>query len=472
INGNLENPVEDLFFYELKEKDEKGYQELLFFRDYIGANNEIFTVKKIFGFYDKEYLITAKIVIENKDNKKYLVLNSSNNSYAFSFGPQLGPEFKQLKKRYNYRDFGYFNGKKLIKKNKSVEVTDVPNWAAIYSKYFTVILTKTSLTEKLVIQREGPKPNLEVSNEMFMVSGKINDYKVDETYKIYLGPKVKSYLGNYNKAEQNKFGISNAKFNEITNGFFLIDILVNFLKISLDWMYSWMNNYGVAIILLTILIKLLIFPITRKSYQSSSEMQKISPKINEIKEKYKNDPQRMNQEVAKLYKESGINPMKGCLPMVIQMPIFIAMYQLCLNHFALQGKPFMLWINDLSLADSVYSFDFETSIGFLQGFDAIRILPVLFVATQIISTKIMQGKSAPANGSMKFMIYGLPLVFFFILYSAPSGLFVYWITSNIITFLQQILINEIKKRKKESPKKNQNAKKIVNKGKLVAKKKR
>lgn len=468
IDGNLDNPLEDLLYHEHKEKDERGYQELVFYRNYIGTNNEEFTLRKTFAFYDDEYLITAKIEIENKDAKKVLNLNKKNN-YAFSFGPQIGPEFDKLKKRYDYRDFGYFSDKKLRKATKSISTTDAPQWAAIYSKYFTAILTKSPNTQNLFIKKEEKKPNLIVSNEIYMVSRAIVDYKVNDSYKIYMGPKVNSVLEKYNKADNNNFLLDNSNFDKVGGKGFLYPIVV-LLRVILDWMYSWSGNYGVAIILLTVIVKILIFPITRKSYQSSTEMQSITPKVNALKEKYRDNPQKMNEELAKLYKEAGVNPMKGCLPMLIQMPIFIAMYQVCLNHFALRGKPFMLWISDLSLPEAVYNFDFETSIGFLQNFDAIRILPILFVGTQIISTKIMQGKNASSNGSMKFMIYGMPLVFFFVLYSAPSGLFVYWITSNLITLLQQVITNAVKKNK--NPAQVQGKQNKQGPGKKVIKKKR
>jgi YidC/Oxa1 family membrane protein insertase len=204
-------------------------------------------------------------------------------------------------------------------------------------------------------------------------------------------------------------------------------------------------NYGVAIIILTIIVKGALWPLTRKSYESNARMQAVQPKMAEIKEKFKDNQQKQNEEMAKLYKKEGVNPLGGCLPLLAQFPFFLAMYGLFNNHFDLRGATFIPgWISDLSAPDVIIGFgDFTIP---LIGWTAIRGLPIIFVATQLLSTKLTQTPSATqSSGQMKFMQLGLPVIFFFILYNVPSGLLVYWIFSNILTVGQQYYYNKVKK---------------------------
>jgi YidC/Oxa1 family membrane protein insertase len=218
-------------------------------------------------------------------------------------------------------------------------------------------------------------------------------------------------------------------------------------------------NYGVAIIILTILVKAALYPLTRKSYESNAKMQAVQPKVQELREKYKDNQQKQNEEMAKLYKKEGVNPLGGCLPLLAQFPFFLAMFGLFNNHFDLRGATFIPgWITDLSAPDIVLSFgDFTLP---LLGWEALRGLPIIFVGTQLLSTKFTQSAtSSGSSGQMKFMQYGLPLIFFFILYNMPSGLLVYWIFSNILTVGQQYYSNKKKDRQPpEDPKKRKRPK--------------
>ena len=204
-------------------------------------------------------------------------------------------------------------------------------------------------------------------------------------------------------------------------------------------------NYDVAIIITTIIVKIVLWPLMRKSYQSTARMQAINPKIQALRDKYKNDQQRVNKEMQALYKKEGVSPLGGCLPMLGQFPFFLAMYGLFNNHFDLRGAVFIPgWIVDISAPDIILGFgDFTIP---LIGWTALRGLPIIFVATQLISTSLTQTPQAnQSSAQMNMMKYGLPAVFFFILYNVPSGLLVYWIFSNLITSGQQYYYNTIKK---------------------------
>jgi YidC/Oxa1 family membrane protein insertase len=176
-------------------------------------------------------------------------------------------------------------------------------------------------------------------------------------------------------------------------------------------------------------------------------MQTLSPKIKEIQEKHKDNPQKMNAEMAEFYKKEGYNPLSGCLPMIIQIPIFFAMYNLFNNHFDLRGAMFIPgWIPDLSLPESIANFgDFRLPI---LGWNDLRLLPFIYVGSQLLYGKVTQTPDQQGNSQMKIMLYAMPIVFFFILYDVPSGLLLYWIMSNVLTMVQQVIINKYLAKKK------------------------
>jgi len=198
-------------------------------------------------------------------------------------------------------------------------------------------------------------------------------------------------------------------------------ISVFFLK-ALWWIYGIVGNYGTAIILLTVGIRIVLFPLMHTSTVSMRKMAKVQPKVKEIQAKYKkkkNDPQaraKMSQETMALYKEEGVNPMAGCLPVLVQLPILWALYQLFLHAIELRHAPFMLWITDLSAKDPLY------------------VTPVLMTATMWLQQKLAPQAGDPQQQRIMRM---LPLVFGIMFLQFPSGLVLYWLTNNVISILQQ-----------------------------------
>ena len=216
----------------------------------------------------------------------------------------------------------------------------------------------------------------------------------------------------------------------------------------MEFFYKLIPNWGVSIIILTILMRFIIFPLTKKSSESSLKMQELQPRIQEIQEKHKGNTQKMNEEMAKFYKEAGYNPLSGCLPLLIQFPLIFAMYNLFNNYFEFRGAMFISgWIPDLSQGDSVMMLPF--TVPFL-GWSDLRILPIIYVVSQLLFGKVTQTPgTAQQNSTMKFMMYGMPLIFFFMFYNAPSGLLIYWTLSNFLTLAQQIIINKVMHNKKK-----------------------
>ena len=198
----------------------------------------------------------------------------------------------------------------------------------------------------------------------------------------------------------------------------------------LSWFYQWVGNWGVAIILLTVVIKLIFYPLSEASYRSMARMRVLAPKLQRLKEQYGDDKQRMQQAMMELYKTEKINPLGGCLPIVVQIPVFIALYWVLLASVELRHAPFMLWIHDLSRPDPWF------------------ILPVLMGATMIIQTRLNPEPPDPVQAKvMKIMPIAFSVFFFFF----PAGLVLYWLVNNILSIAQQWNINRVLERANLAP---------------------
>ena len=245
-------------------------------------------------------------------------------------------------------------------------------------------------------------------------------------FTLYLGPRELSVLKQLGK----QLDLA------INFGFF--DIIARPMLFALRFFNEYVKNFGVSIIIITILIKILFWPLTHKSYKSMKEMQKLQPLMKKIREKYKHDKQQMNKEMMALYKTYKVNPMGGCLPMVIQIPVFIALYNLFGKSIELRHAPFMLWINDLSAPDRLFSFPFE--IPLMSPPYGIPVLTLLMGATMFITQK-MTPMTMGGPTQAKVMQF-LPLFFTFIFINFPSGLVLYWLVNNILQIGQQYRIKK------------------------------
>jgi YidC/Oxa1 family membrane protein insertase len=185
---------------------------------------------------------------------------------------------------------------------------------------------------------------------------------------------------------------------------------------------TWLpgQNYGVAIILLTVLVKVVFYPLSLKSMRSMKQMQALQPKLNALRSKYKSDPQRFQREQMEIFKKEGVNPMGGCLPMVVQIPIFYALYLTLQYSVELQGAPFMLWITDLSKKDPYY------------------VLPILMGISMLWQQKMTPTVGDPRQAQIMMI---MPVVFTFMFLEFPTGLVLYWLVNNVLTIGQQYLID-------------------------------
>ncbi len=409
--------------------------------------DEPFELIKRYRFYPGEYLFELEIELSNSVNK-ILPLNFNGNSYTLSIGPQIGPEFVSLSQnqRTDYRKFSYLNGNKRkdlrnLSDNEVRNLDERTSWAAVSGKYFVAAALPGNTGAQIVFAATPTQSGVQ-GNQLYLVRPRIESSKITDTYRFYFGPKAAADLRKYQNAEDNALGIREIQLDTLIQSSWL-GWLENGLKWIMNLFYQVIPNWGVSIILLTILVKLVLYPLTRKSYESTAKMKEMQPKINAIKEQYGNDlenKEKLNKATLELYKKEKINPLGGCLPMLLQFPFFIAMYSLFNNHFDLRGATFIPgWITDLSTPEFIVQFGFSIP---LVNWDALRLLPILFLGTQLLSMKLTQAPdTGQSNSQMKMMTLGMPIMFFFIMYNMPSGLLVYWIFQNLITTGQQLLYN-------------------------------
>ena len=455
--GGAQAPALNQFF-NVKEETVNGKQTVGFFKTISIKNQDgsisSFTLAKRYTFLPDDYMFELAVTVSGDADMKGL--NFDNAGYTLRTMPQIGPDWDVKADRYEYRNFfAYIDGKKkdaTLKANQTKLITDSVPWAGISGKYFSLIVIPSTPAQQILYSAAQPNADRVQDGQLFFLRPVITGNKVTDVYRIYLGPCSENILSTYNIPSKNNYNYDNLRIDTVAVSSGIWRPLEVLLKWLLQFFYKLIPNWGVSIILVTILIKVIFFPLTKKSSESTQQMQKMQPKIKELQEKYKGKPQKLNEEMAKLYKEAGYNPLSGCLPLLIQLPILFAMYRLFNNYFEFRGAMFIPhWIPDLSIGDSVLQF--PSPIPFL-GWTDLRILPIVYVISQMVFGKITQTPTndQQQNSTMKIMMYGMPLFFFFMFYNAPSGLLLYWTCTNFLMLVQQMIIKAMMKRKKEGRK--------------------
>ena len=436
--------VNDLFNAKIIDDRTIGFYKKFSVTDSTGGRDS-FTLVKQYTFDPEEYVFKLDITIDGAKNMSGLAFGDA--AYTLRSSPQIGPYYNPKVDRYERRTFIFYTKEKVKKLNLSngqVKVYDKGfSWAGVAGKYFVqqVIPLTSSAIQSASYSTKNEVDNFQDA-QLLLVRAPVSGSFAQDSYYVYMGPKVEKNLGIYNNAAENNWKLSNLKLDEALGSGWL-SWLETFLKFLMEFFYKLIPNWGVSIILMTILLKVAMFPLTKKSSVSTLKMQELQPRIKEIQDKYKNNPEKMNAEMGKFYKEAGYNPLSGCLPLLIQFPLIFAMFNLFNNYFEFRGAMFIPgWIPDLSVGDSIYIF--PPTIPLIGG-SALRLLPIIYVASQLLFTKITQTASANAAGgnSMKLMMYGMPLFFFFMFYSAPAGLLLYWTVSNFLQLIQQMFINKM-----------------------------
>lgn len=444
--GDVNSPINNEIF-NVTHKDENVY----FFTKSISIKKEDGSVSKIilgkrYTFDPESYVFKLDILIHGDDIENLV--------YTLRTSPQIGPHFDPKLNRYENRQFISFNGEKAKRQVISAKQFKSYNkdylWNGIGGKYFVNLVVPLN-PEKMDNSYYSTLINEEnnYSNAQAICVRKPFSEDVEDSYYMYYGPREEKALKIFNVAENNSWKLSGLKLNECLNSNGWLGWLETILKWFMEVINKFVHNWGVSIIIMTILIKLLMFPFTKKQSLGTLKMQEIQPKIQAIQAKYKDNQQKLQQEMAKIYKDNGYNPMSGCLPMLVQFLILFAMYNLFNNYFEFRGSSFIPhWIEDLSSGDSIYTLKFD--IPFFGN--QVRILPFIYLASQLLFGKITGngGTAAPgtSQAQMQMMMYVMPVMFFVMFYNAPSGLLLYWTVSNIFQMGQQIIINKTMKQKK------------------------
>ncbi|HSW54249.1 MAG TPA: membrane protein insertase YidC [Ignavibacteriaceae bacterium] len=308
------------------------------------------------------------------------------------------------------------------------------DWLAVRNKYFAAIMIPSdpTLIEGAYIEGQSfPTRDLglkEVYNVRLVVPFKGSDVE-RRTIGLYIGPVDYDLLKeiNLNLTALVDFGtFFGLEFIVRPIAEYLLLPLLNFLNLFIP-------NYGFVIIVFSLIIKIVVYPLTRKSFQSMKKMQLLQPKITELKEKLKDDPQKMNKETMKLYQTYGVNPAGGCLPILLQMPIFIALWGLFQAATELRQQPFIFWINDLSAPDVIYDLGFKLPLFGIQEISGLAILMGV--------TTFFQQKMTIKDPKQQALVYMMPIMLTILFMTFPSGLNLYYFMFNVFSIAQQYYIN-------------------------------
>lgn len=365
------------------------------------SSGETYTVTKTYELSNEGYIV----------NLTTDFINNGDSTLSIPVTAQIGPGLGSIVENTQYMFTGplMYNGKKIYdeKQDKVDEVIteDKPIWLGYTSKYYLFAIAGDHF-EKGSFKPAGTESAIIQGKETFLLNP---GSKETRNYHLFIGPKQ------YDLTKESGYGFEKS----IEFGIFSF-LAIPMLKI-LIFLNSYIGNYGVAIILLTIIIKLVTYPLTAKSMISMKKMQSYQPKIKEIKEKYKSDQQKANAATMELYKKEGINPVGGCLPMLLQIPIFFALYKALMVAIELNGAPFFGWIVDMSLKDPYY------------------ITPVLMGITMFLQQKLSPSAGDPMQQKIFLM---MPIIFTFLFLNFPAGLVIYWLTNNCLTIAQQMFINK------------------------------
>lgn len=276
-------------------------------------------------------------------------------------------------------------------------------WSGFESKYFISTVISNDLNNVNIAKKNNIISNVFSSDNLTLAAGE--NYIVNG--KVFYGPKDVKILQS----------VGDNLSEAVDFGFF--KLLAKPLHLVLNFFYSYLGNYGYSIIILTIILKLLFWPLTQKSYVSMKAMQTLQPEMKKLREKYSKDKESLNRKMMELYKEHRVNPLGGCLPMLVQIPVFFALYKVLLDTIELRHAPFAFWLTDLSVKDPYY------------------ITPIIMGATMFIQQKLTPNTMDPMQAKM---MLAMPVVFTFLFLNFPSGLVVYWLVNNLLTIFQQYRI--------------------------------
>jgi YidC/Oxa1 family membrane protein insertase len=382
-------------------------------------SDEGVVVEKTYRFSPDSYLIGLDVTIKNGSDrsiqdKLFIALKGSTPGDTRMYGFE-GPSALINEKLEEIKI------KDIAEKNT---YTGKVTWVAMQDRYFLMSVIPDQVEEagmRLFLKGDDLLEAQYLGPDGDIRPGSQHSYQ----YSLFFGPKSMEVL----KSAGHDLGKA--------LNFGMFTVLAKPCVWLMNRLYSVIPNYGIAIIILTILIKGVLWPLGSKSYKSMSEMKKIQPLMKEIREKYKNDKKKMNEEVMSLYRTYKINPLGGCLPMVVQLPVFFALYRMLYQAIELRHAPFFLWIDDLSAPDRLFHFGF--SIPFMEPPYGVPVLTIIMGATMLLQQKMSPPMGDPTQAKMMMF---MPLIFTVIFINFSAGLVLYWLVNNILSISQQYYIQK------------------------------
>lgn len=395
-------------------------------------------IRKRFRLRSETYILDMDIEYENREGEARVLGMDATPAYAVTWGPSVitgdngmryQPSFIWRKEAENtlfpLKDLSQGDGMPGERRVADVE------WVGYKGKYFLVALK--------------PETGPEFNRSDVWLYGVEKDYRFGLTvprfemasgavqnraFQVYMGP-----------MELTSLGRAWPTLPTALRFFDSVDIMDAFAKMLLrilNWFHRYtIANYGVAIILLTVLVRTIMYPLTLKSMKNMKKMQALAPEMEKMREKYKDDQQEISKRMMELYKERGVNPLGGCFPMLLQMPVFIALYRMLWNAFELRGAPF-LWVKDLSQPDHLFHMPWLKSLPFVGTYlEYFNLLPILMGIAMVVSVKIMPASGPAQNPTQKMMMTFMPVFFAIICYPMAAGLNLYVLTSTLLGMLQQ-----------------------------------
>ncbi|MDD2736581.1 MAG: membrane protein insertase YidC [Desulfuromonadaceae bacterium] len=385
---------------------EKGKTRQLTF-NYISGQG--YTVRKIYTFSSGAYGITLETQVIN--NSAAPLVGAVQNVMTYPAEPKVKDNRFDTAGAFLFSDNSLQTDKIKDVATASKRYDKSVQWFGFADKYFmnAILAEKNSIASVELKKNSAGFFESVVSSPQFTINP---GQSATTSSRLFVGPKDLDIL----KAQGNSLERS------LDLGWFTV--IAKPLLYSLKFFYGYVGNYGVAIIIITIILKAFFFPLTHKSYKSMKGMQKIQPEMTKLREKFKDDRDAMNKAVMELYREHKVNPMGGCLPMVVQIPVFFALYKSLMFSIELRHAPFYLWVTDLADKDPYY------------------VTPVIMGITMFVQQKMTPSNMEPMQQKM---MLALPVVFTFMFLSFPSGLVLYWLVNNVLTIGQQMYINKLVK---------------------------
>lgn len=385
---------------------QEGQDKLEVRLSWVGTNGV--AVDKVYTFHRNQYVIEVAYEIKNGSTNAispevyYQIVHDSESNQGSALMPTFtGGSYYTEAKKFNKLAFNDMA-------KEPLNITSNDGWVGLLQHYFvSAWIPKDGLTRKFYSEQ--------LADNMYRIGARsaLGTIAPEANYtisaRLFSGPQTKKDL------------LETAPGLEYTVDYGWLTIVATPLFWVLSKIHSLVNNWGVAIILLTLLIKAAFYPLSAKSYRSMAQMRELAPRLESMKQKFGDDRQKMQQAMMELYRTEKINPMSGCLPILIQIPVFIALYWVLLGSVELRHAPFFGWIQDLSATDPYY------------------ILPLIMGASMIIQTRLNPKPTDPIQA--KVMTW-MPVIFSIFFFFFPAGLVLYWVVNNIVSIWQQWYINK------------------------------